>query len=172
MVIVIVKNICVSVSYLRLRESPYYSNAEEFPVLIEQCNTFYGAFITTESFLAAYNKNHTNDTVQASPEVLFVVSLTILFKKHSCLTSEVNDQVQRYTSTGLLSRWVDSFVDLRHLRRKDEEVHRPLQLLQVEGIFRVCGYLLAASVVVFGLERQAYRVQWLGDFFALMEGIQ
>lgn len=157
-------------SGFRLRESPYYSNAEEFPVLIAQRNTFYGAFITTESFLAAYNKAHKNDTVQAAPEVLFVVSLTILFKKHSCLTPEVNDQIQRYTSTGLLSRWVDQFVDRSHLRRKDEEkLHRPLELLQVEGIFRVCFYLLAVSVVVFGLELQAYRAQWLRDFFALLE---
>lgn len=154
----------------RLRESPYHSNSEEFPVLIAQRNTFYGAFITTEAFLAYYNKMHKNQTVQASPEVLFGIALTILFKKHSCLTAEVNAQLEKYTSTGLLSRWVDLFVDRSHLRRKDEEkFHRPLELLQVEGIFRVCGYLLAVSVVVFGLELQAHRAQWIRDLFALLE---
>lgn len=153
----------------RLKESPYYSNAEEFPVLIEQRNTFYGAFVTTESFLAAYNERHKNNTVQASPEVLFVVSITILFKKHSCLTAVVNEQLQKYTSSGLFSRWVKLFVDRSHLYRKDEDkIHRPLQMLQVEGIFRVCGYLLGISIVVFGLELVAHRVQWLHDFFDLM----
>lgn len=112
-------------------------------------------FLSTEAVISYFNRYHKNETVRASRERLFLLPLCILFKKHSCLTENVNDQINIYKSSGLLQNWINKYLQARYLILKPD-YHRmgnqPLDMAQLFGIFMLGFILLTLSCVVFFFE--------------------
>lgn len=157
-------NLCFS-----LKASMWATNEEEFAML--QDNTFEGAFLSTEAGVAYYNKMNRNKTVLSTVEQLFLVPFSIFFKKHSCLIASVNDQINDYTSSGLLQNWVSHFIDPRFLSKKTDQqdvIPKRLAINQLIGAFQLCILLYFLSTFIFFLEICASRIeclQYMLDFF-------
>lgn len=136
-----------------MKSSIWGTNEVEFSML--QDNTFDGAFLSTEAGIAYYNKMHKNKTVLSTVEQLFLVPFSIFFKKHSCLTAPVNEQINDYTSSGLLHNWVSHFIDPRYLSKKtDQQDASPKRLAvnQLIGAFQLCIFMYGFSIFIFFLE--------------------
>lgn len=132
--------------------------------------TYRDVYLTTELFVGFYNKQHMNHTVLLSHEKLFNLQFSIYFRKHSCLTAAMNTQIHLYQVSGLLNKWLTNFYDNAALRiggdaKEQRGVHRPLYVGQVSGVFQICAYMLALSLVVLGLELLAQRSQHLRRLF-------
>lgn len=142
---------------------------EEFAML--QDNSFEGAFLSTEASVAYYNKMNRNKTVPSSLQKLFLVPFSIFFKKHSCLTASVNEQINDYTSSGLLQTWVSQFIDPRFLSKKtDQQDASPnkLAINQLVGAFQLCIFVYGLSIFIFVLEIIAPHIEcvrFMLDFF-------
>lgn len=135
-----------------------------------QDNTFEGAFLSTEAGVAYYNKMNKNKTILTS-EQLFLVPFSIFFKKHSCLIQSVNEQINDYTSSGLMHNWVSHFIDSRFLSKKTEQQDaspNKLAVNQLTGAFQLCIFVYFLSILIFFLEILAIRikcVRFMLDFF-------
>lgn len=135
-----------------------------------QDNTFEGAFLSTEAGVAYYNKMNRNKSVLSSVEQLFLVPFSIFFKKHSCLISSVNQQINDYTSSGLLQSWVSHYIDSRFLSKKTDEDTSPKKLAinQLIGAFQLCIFVYGLSICIFLLEVIAPHIECVRlmlDFF-------
>lgn len=102
---------------------------------------------------------HRNRTVQLSREQLFFVPMVIYFRKHSCLTAPVNDQINLYLVSGLINQWLKNFYDERSLSDASSAsgAYRTLCLEQVSGVFQMCAYMLGLAALALAVEMLAPR---------------
>lgn len=130
-------------------------------------NTFEGAFLNTEAGVAFFNKMHTNITVSMTTN-FYRAPFSMLFRKHSCLTSEVNRLVHIFTESGLLQHWVEAFVDRRYFKPIPPTYHRHMHLNQLLGIVQICLGLFGLAGGIFVLEmlsRRYHHLRLVMDYF-------
>lgn len=146
---------------------------EKFKKLLD--TNFKGAYLTTEASVAYYNMKHiTNNKIVVRPtldRVLLMVNkgtfkgilisqkwfqpMCIYFRKHSCLTDAFDEQINIYTDSGLMDNWVSQFSQKKYVRftsTENQRSHQKLQLLQLEGTFRLCLCMTCITIFIFFLE--------------------
>lgn len=131
-------------------------------------DTFKGVFLSNQASVAYYNFRYTNATIVPSSEVLFVTSFNVFFKKHSYFTRAVNNELNKYMSSGILYRWVSQFFDRKYLReaaKPPPRHHLPLSMHQMMGIFTIWWPIMVISSTVFLLELLSFRVAFLRSIF-------
>lgn len=154
-----------------IRESTFDSNEEEFAKLARDQDTMKAAFLTQQASVAYYNYRNTNATVIPSRQVLFVTPFNIFFRKHSCLTRAINNEINKYLSSGILFHWVRRFFDRKYLleaAKAPPSQHTPLGMRNVQGIFSLWFFMLMVSSLVFLLERLSRRVAFLCRVFNII----
>lgn len=101
----------------------------------------------------------TKQYIQAMPFCMY-------FRKHSFLERPFNQQLNLYSSSGLIVQWAKNF--RKQPFDSDRVEPRPLLLDQITGVLAVCVCLTAASVVVFILELMSNchdTIKRIMDFF-------
>lgn len=152
-----------------LRATEFINNTLEFDELIHR-PTYRDAYITLSMIAGFYNQRHIDQTVHVASERLFTVSMCMYFRKHSCITTAFNEQLENYVVNGLLKTWSQRFVDWETIRLATEEDrndvhHRPLRMDEVMGVFQICALCLVMSSLVFVLEVLSVRSVLLARFF-------
>lgn len=153
----------------RLRASPWSTMEEEFEHLLD--SEFEGAFLGTEASVSYYNKMNPRKAVALTNQ-MYLVPFSMFFKKHSCLTAEVNSQINAYTSSGLLQNWINRFMDKKYFNylqsnQRDRE-HTQLNLDQLWGAVQLCLGSFCMCICIFAMEIASIRYRWIKhvmDFF-------
>lgn len=85
----------------------------------------------------------TKQYVQAMPFCMY-------FRKHSCFERPFNEQLNLYSSSGLIYQWARQFS--KPSVKDDEMEPKPLSLNQIAGVLVICMALIATSIIVFIFE--------------------
>lgn len=169
-----------ALSLYSIKASRYKNNWDEFNELI-QSPTNRDVYITTDVYAGYYNMKHRrNRSVVITHERLFAVQYSIFFRKHSCLTETINEQVQKYYAHGLLSNWVSLYFNMRLARMGNDKKaaaaaatsnsggsggRKALRVEQVMGAFQIGAYMMGFSGMVLALEVMSARCDMLRRLF-------
>lgn len=101
----------------------------------------------------------TKQSVQAMPYCMY-------FRKHSCLEDPFNQQMNLYSSSGLIVQWAKNFK--KPPFKRDRTDPKALSLNQIGGVLVICIFMAAASVIVFSFELMSNchgTIKTIMDFF-------
>lgn len=103
----------------------------------------------------------TKQYVQLMPFCMF-------YRKHSCLLRPFNEQINLYSSSGLIDSWARGFKKPHYFKNSPMEP-KALSFNQINGLIAVCILFIAFSIIVFILELMSTShevIKSMLDFFA------
>lgn len=116
------------------------------------------ALLSTFDRVIYYNSKHIDDGLylQIINERLVVFPYVIYFPYHSCFRVPINDQIKWFAASGLLLKWRRNYlksnlIDTKYMESGFIKI-RPLKLIDIEGVFEICGFLYITAAFVFLLE--------------------
>lgn len=115
---------------------------------------FNGALLMVRDQLMYFNRLYfPNKYYLACKERLFTINLSILLNKLSCLTTEINQQIEALTSNGLIDKWASDLIALSDIKHKIINTGpKQLNNEQLMGAYQLFFAGILFSVVVFVLE--------------------
>ncbi|XP_055325489.1 uncharacterized protein LOC129579433 [Sitodiplosis mosellana] len=128
---------------------------------------FHGAFVTTNDIIGYHNLLYfKTGTIRPSKQRIFLLPLSIFMEKHSCLESIINQQIELFTSNGLIEKWSNVYREKLIIARKRPR-HQPkkLKLVEVSGAYIIMAYLYGVSLLLFIGEICSARVRYLRTLF-------
>lgn len=146
-----------------------FGTDEKYDILLN--SEFNGAVLTTDVGISYYNMQHftTTGVVSSTKDRMFLLPFCIFFRKHSCLTEPITNQINRYTNSGLLEHWTSKYFQTRFVKVKAEEFENQqpqrLNIKQLLGGFIISSILLVAAVVVFLFEIMSKKFRFLTKLF-------
>lgn len=141
----------------------YSGNTSEFYRL--QNSSFDGVYLASGQSIDYFNlKNFPRTKIFKTKERIKMLPYSIYFRKHSCLVREVNNQIDKYTSNGLISNWYRRFTKTYNYRN-DPTTPKKLAYDQISGIVTICVFMYAISCIVFVLELMTRNHERLKNIF-------
>lgn len=146
----------------------YDGTAESFEAL--RNSSFKGAFLAAKDVIVYYNRKHwKRGTISISKDRIFLLPISIYFKKNTCLSTAFNEQIHKYTNGGLINTWADIFISeySRRVKRRNLDLSAPekLSLDQISGIIIICVVMYAFSGFVLGMEILSTKYKWIRVIF-------
>lgn len=120
-------------------------------------SSFNGVFLAAAEAMAAFNRKHiVNGTISITKERIFLLPVSIFFTRSSCLEPAFNDQILKFTSSGLIFTWEKMFIDSKYLREKRQSERRSepekLAVHQITGLLIILFMMHAISISIFIME--------------------
>lgn len=136
-------------------------------------STFQGVFLTSAEGLAAYNRKHfKRGTISMAKERLFLLPLSIFFTRNSCLEPAFNNEIYKYTSSGLIFIWSKIYIDPKYVRERriNKILDDPekLSVDQITGIIIIWCVMYGISFSVFCLEIVSVKYDSLQFIFDIL----
>lgn len=129
---------------------------------------FDGAYQTISQSVDYFNLlNFPKPSVLKTKQNIQMMPMCMYYRKHSCLLKPFNDQINLYSSSGLIAFWASGFSKTRHNKNGQME-EKKLSINQISGLITVCSVLLVISIIVFIFElisTSHEAVRKLIDFF-------
>lgn len=112
------------------------------------------AFLASEDHVAAWNKKaFPHQFHEICHQKVTSVNLCLYMHKTSCLTPEINRNVFRFNSNGLMHLWLGYWVDKSYLQRKDYNYEpKKLTLNELMGGYYLFAFGLIVSFACFIVE--------------------
>lgn len=116
--------------------------------------------MSTTAAISHYNlQNYRKGIILMAKDRMLLLPYGIYFRKHSCLVQAINREINKYTSSGLISAWT---ADLTHEKLIKEYIHneqlqlqapQKLSMKQIQGVFIICMvmYLISGGILVIEL---------------------
>lgn len=133
----------------------YKPVADSYDVLRD--SSFNGVFLTSIEGMAAFNRGHiANGTISITKERVFLLPVSVFFTRSSCLEPVFNEEIHKFSSSGLLFTWAKKFIDLKYVRetrkRDRNSGPRKLSVHQITGILIILFAMHGISLLVFIIE--------------------
>lgn len=109
--------------------------------------------------------HHENGTVLLSRKRILNLPYTIYFAKHSCFVEAINNEIQQYTSNGLIARWARIYKGDEFSSFNDVNVPKQLSMKQISGICVICLILYAISLFVYINELLSKKCRFIQKLF-------
>lgn len=123
---------------------------------------FKGALLSSEDHIAFINeKVSPNLFYHYTEEIVSVFNLCFYMHKQSCLTHEVNGNIMKLTSSGLIQSWAKIFADRSYLIPKLDISPKQLDNSKLNGAYMLLIYGFGFSLFVFIIEILCYRIKCL-----------
>lgn len=132
---------------------------------------FRGSLVASIDTIGFHNLQfHKTGLTKPSKERLFLLPLSILFRKHSCLVPAIDHQIELLNSNGLIEKWSKSYRD-KYFNGKIQMRKEPktLTFIEISGIYIFCTFLFAISIILFIAEVISMKIRYLGKLFMHVE---
>lgn len=143
----------------------YDGNMEQLHNLTDE--NFDGAFMVISQIVDFFNVQHfPNIKILKTKQYVQLMPFSMFFRKHSCLLKPFNDQINLFSSSGLIAAWAKHYE--KSAFKSDSMEPKALSIDQISGVITVCICLIAASLILFILELMSTSheaVQFILDFF-------
>lgn len=97
-----------------------------------------GAFLTSTGHLAYRNlKVYPKLFHDFAPTPVFTLNIVIYMNLGSCLRQYFNEMLIKLISNGLINKWASEFIDVRYLKKPENDDLKILSLDQLEGAFQL-----------------------------------
>lgn len=112
------------------------------------------AMMTTAMDVAYRNqRTYRNFTLKTCKQELMMANLVFYFQKDFFLKSSIDRLINELSTAGIITHWIDSFIDSKFLNWKKIKVGpNKLQMHHLNGIFHVGFIGLGIAIVVFVIE--------------------
>jgi hypothetical protein len=119
------------------------------------------AFATSYEEIVFANKvNFKNFTYNVCNEVIMTIPTVFYLRKNSYLTRTIDEKIDDLNSAGLTNFLISKYLDPKYLRVKIfEQGPRKLRLTELGVSFKLLGFGILISIVVFVFEIVMVRVQ-------------
>lgn len=128
---------------------------------------FGGAYVTTLDYIGYHNmKFFKTGTIRPSDSRIFLLPLSIFMPKHSCLEVVINQQIELFTSNGLIEKWSSVYRQkLFTSRKRPTQSPKKLKFVEVSGAYQLCTFLYGVSAMLFIGEIISVKVRYLRKLF-------
>lgn len=117
--------------------------------------------MTTADIIALFNlHNYKQGNILQSEKRVFMLPLSIYFRKHSCLQRAFDRQIGKYTANGLISTWAKLFRPPKYKKTNKNPIIQ-MSFGQVNGIFIISLILYAFSVIIFLFELASLKIKFI-----------
>lgn len=97
-------------------------------------------------------KNFPNANILKTKDIVQSMPFCIYYRKNSCLTRPINQQLIQFQSGGLIQSWSKKFQKPPYLKDKSHMEPTALSFDQISGLVTVCIVATVISIMVFILE--------------------
>lgn len=126
---------------------------------------FKGALLSSEEHLAYLNAQVSpHKFYHKAEEIVFVFNLCLYLHRQSCLTEEINQNIIKFQSNGLMEAWSKEFVDRSFLKERIFTQPKILKIEQLYGAYELLAFGLLLSVVAFLIELLSRHVPVMHKF--------
>jgi hypothetical protein len=138
-------------------------NPEDFFMFLRQIMNPYSkiAYATSYEEIVALNKKFFNNfTMNVCNEVIMTVPTVFYLQKNSYLTRIIDEKISALNSAGVTNFLISKYLDPKYLRVKNfKQGPRKLKLIELGVAFKLLGFGIMSSVVVYGIEVVMFRVR-------------
>lgn len=124
---------------------------------------FRGSFVTTLDIIGYHNLLFfKTGTIRPSKERIFLLPLSIFMQKHSCLESIINQQIELFSSNGLIEKWSNVYREKLIIgRKRPSQQPKKLKFVEVSGAYQLCTFLYGMSTIIFIVEVFSAKIRYL-----------
>lgn len=118
-------------------------------------DSFNGVFITDDTVYPMYNKlNRRNPShlFPVSKERIAYIYFVFYLRKHSCLTTSLNNHIKYLSSSGIINYYINMYKDAHFMKIQSHKMRQTLSLYQMQGIFLICAVLYLVAFITFLIE--------------------
>lgn len=108
-------------------------------------------------------KNFPNISILSSKQYVQMMPFCMYYRKYSCLLKPFDDQLNLFSSNGLIAIWERNF-KITFLMKVGQKGPKPLSLDQITGVIIVGICLITASLIVFIFELMSTRHEAIKSF--------
>lgn len=113
-----------------------------------------GVIVPLMEVIYSNQMNHKNFTLKVLKEYLLDIPIVYLFPKNFYLMDEINEKMGVLKAAGLVSLWMDRYLDKRYVNVEDSSGEpKVLSVQDLKGGFEMYFLGVFTSIIVFVLER-------------------
>jgi hypothetical protein len=128
-------------------------------------DAFKGALLSSEEHVAYNNERvFPKAFYHTAEEIIFSFNLCIYMHLQSCLAEEINENILKLQSSGLMETWASNFVDKTYLKEKIISGPKAMVIEQLSGAYELLTIGLVLSFTAFVVEIISAKFSFLRTF--------